>query len=261
MNVKLLAHTKLADNFLNDLKEEVRQAIPNDRQAVALTAIRTCYSANYPSQIVELEGRKYFSNAATDGEGGTEAERLFRHIIRSKHVSTLEHINYTFIIEGVSRSLLAQLTRHRHFSYSVQSQRYVRFGSKDKSGGMEHVKPYTCDDSKKAPLFREIGNGEQKQYTASEIYDSAMDMAQTYYDLLREAGVPAEDARFVLPNGAACNLVLTGSLRSILELYGKRREGNGAQWEIAELVEEILKCIIEVDGWLAPFFEETKKVN
>lgn len=128
MNVTLLAYTQSTTS--HDLA--------SSGKTIALTAIRTCYSPNKPSEIMELEGEKYLGMKATDNKGGSDADRLIRHIVRSGHTSTLEHITFTFAVEGVSRALLAQLTRHRvGFSYSVQSQRYVRFGSQDRSGGFD----------------------------------------------------------------------------------------------------------------------------
>ncbi|NHN31154.1 FAD-dependent thymidylate synthase [Paenibacillus agricola] len=242
MNVKLIAHTALSDDFLRDIPSTfVNGEIPtNDRAAVALTAIRTCYSANKPSEIVALEGAKYFGQSASDGESGTEADRLFRHIVRSGHASTLEHLTYTFAIEGVSRSLLAQITRHRQLSFSVQSQRYVKFGSNDKSGGFDYVTPPS------------IGDTDGNTYRA---YTDVMETLQDVYDRLRAAGVTAEDARMVLPNAAATNLVMTGNLRALIELYGKRNERTHSQWEIAALAEYIREEVTKVDAWLAPFFE------
>lgn len=126
MKVKLLAHTQLSADFAREILDENNYMAP-DSQMIALSAIRTCYSANKPTEIVKLEGEKYFGRQATDGEGGTEADRLIRHIMRSKHLSTVEHLTYTFAVEGLSRAALAQLTRHRHMSFSVQSQRYTRY--------------------------------------------------------------------------------------------------------------------------------------
>lgn len=243
MNVKLIAHSRLSDAFQDDLLRQGRVVSDldgdNERAAIALTAIRTCYSPLKPTEIVAKEGAKYFGNAASDGEGGTDADRLFRHITRSGHTSTLEHITYTFAIEGVSRALLAQLTRHRHLSFSVQSQRYVRMGSADKIGGMDYVIPPSIHD---------------KDGAYSEFY-WAMVAAQESYDNLRELGVPPEDARMVLPNAAACNLVMTGNLRTFLDFYAKRRPGKGAQWEIADLAVKIRDEIVKVDAWLAPYFD------
>lgn len=259
MNVKLIAHSQLSEDFrdsfdyVDDLGSVIKnpfdQAEYNERSAIALTAIRTCYSPLKPTEIVAKEGAKYFGNAASDGEGGTDADRLFRHITRSGHTSTLEHITYTFAVEGVSRALLAQLTRHRHLSFSVQSQRYVRMGSADKIGGMSYVKPTSVTSDKV------IGEGEFFQTDADELFTEAMTAAQTAYDLLREAGVPPEDARMVLPNAAACNLVMTGNLRTFLDFYAKRRPGNGAQWEIADLAVRIRDEIVKVDPWLAAYFD------
>jgi thymidylate synthase (FAD) len=83
-----------------------------------------------------------------------------------------------------------------------------------------------------------------------------MEFAQMYYDLLRKAGVPPEDARMVLPNAAACNLVMTANLRAILEFYGKRKPGRGGQWEIADLAEKLREEITKVDAWTMRFFDE-----
>jgi thymidylate synthase (FAD) len=237
MEVKLIAHTQLSCEFYNQVfLGSTYEGDISDGQAVALTAIRTCYSHNKPSEIVELEGEKYFGSVAKDGEGGTEADRLIRHIVRSGHLSTCEHISFTFAIEGVSRSLLAQLTRHRvGFSFSVQSQRYVKFGSGDKAEGFNFVTP---------PSVKTKGNG---------IYEESMKRIQKMYDELRILGVPAEDARYILPNAATCNLVLTGNLRSILDFYSKR-SAKGAQWEIRELSEHIKKAVVEVEPWAESFF-------
>lgn len=256
MDIKLIAHTQLSHDFCDTISSDILKLIGDDvvkdSQVVALTAIRTCYSHNKPSEIVDIEGEKYFKNKATDGLGGTEADRLFRHITGSGHTSTLEHISYTFSVEGVSRALLAQLTRHRHLSFSVQSQRYVRMGSNDKSGGFDFVMPPSLD-GKEAP-----SNDEHDGFvncTAADLFEDAMRDSQYAYDRLRKAGVPAEDARMVLPNAATTNIVLTGNLRTFLEFYKKRKHGKGAQWEVADLAEEIKKSILSVDSWLSKYFE------
>jgi thymidylate synthase (FAD) len=243
MNVKLIGHTKLSDSFLETLNEQLQLDIVegniSDGQAIALSAIRTCYSPNEPSSIIDLEGEKYFGKVAKDGEGGTEADRLIRHIMRSGHLSTTEHINFTFAIEGVSRSLLAQLTRHRHFSYSVQSQRYVKFGSEDKAQGFDYVTPETIKND------------------AYKLYEEYMSTIQDMYDTLRDVyKISAEDARYVLPNAATCNLVFTGNLRSILEFCSKRGNGTHASAEIQELAEQIKEEVIKVEPWTESFFNK-----
>jgi thymidylate synthase (FAD) len=248
MNVKLIAHTQLSEEFLLGLlfDEEVGEAtFSTDGQAVALTAIRTCYSPGKPSEIVAKEGAKYFGKQATDGEAGTEADRLFRMIVRSGHTSTLEHLSFTFAIEDVSRALLAQLTRHRvGFSYSVQSQRYVKFGSGDRSGGFEYVIPESIANNPKEEFY-----GDTVEY-----FSDIMDDLQRAYDKLRGMGVPAEDCRAVLPQASACNLVMTANLRAILEFYSKRQPGKGAQKEITELAVALKDAVISVEPWTAQFF-------
>lgn len=245
MEVKLLAHTQLASDFRAEIEEQLRKYQISDGQAITLTTIRTCYSHLKPTEIVKLEADKYFGTKATDGKGGSDADRLFRLITGSGHTSTLEAVSFTFAINGISRALLAQLTRHRvGFSYSVQSQRYVRFGSEDKSGGATYTIP---------PSVVKKG--------ADEVYKYAMGKAQELYDTLRALGVPAEDARMVLPNGVTCNLVVTANLTAWLGFYGKRQKGKGAQWEIAELAEAIRKEIALVEPWTDEYFEATKQLK
>lgn len=212
-------------------------ATPN-AQEIALTAIRTCYSPNKPSEIIALEGHKYFGREAKDGQGGTDADRLIRHIVNSGHTSTLEHIHFVFSVEGVSRSLLAQLTRHRHLSYSVQSQRYVKLESDSRSGGFDYVAPPSLDND----------------YQLKVSYERFMEEVQRMYDAMRISGISAEDARYILPNATECNLVLSGNLRSFLEFYGKRNENTHAQWEIQEFAEQIKQQIVDKEPWLQTFF-------
>ncbi|WP_261383114.1 FAD-dependent thymidylate synthase [Bacillus licheniformis] len=269
MNVQLIAHTQLSDEFKQTLDyrkydesgeyftNTLDDLHPTDGQAVALTAIRTCYSANKPSEIVAKEGEKYFGSKASDGGTGTDADRLFRMIVRSGHTSTLEHLSFTFAIEGVSRALLAQLTRHRvGFSFSVQSQRYVRMGSDDKIGGFDYVVPTTVTEDKTADMYDFVYGAPMEDRPSPEIFAEAMAIAQQTYDKLREAGVPAEDARAVLPQATATNLVMTANLRSLLEFYSKRKPGNGAQKEIADLAEALRQEVVNVEPWTAQFFEE-----
>jgi thymidylate synthase (FAD) len=222
MHVELLAHT------------------PEARK-IAFTAIRTCYSPNEPSDLFEgAEYEKYQEKPAGDGQEGSDADRLFRHIVHSGHTSTLEHINFTFALEGVSRVLLAQLTRHRvGFGFSVQSQRYVSDASDKKKGGFQHVVP---------PKVAEIEE-------AAAYYDQVMESLQTAYDRLVELGVPKEDARFVLPNAASTNITMTANLRALLTFYSKRKPGRGAQWEIAELAERLRSEVVKAEPWLDSYFE------
>lgn len=254
--VTLLAHTQLSEDFrdmdgVNEILESYTHEEPNisDGQAIALTAIRTCYSPGKPSEIVAKEGARYFGKKATDGGKGTDADRLIRMIHSSGHVSTLEHLSYTFAVEGVSRALLAQLTRHRvGFSFSVQSQRYVKFGSDDRSGGFDYVVPETIAATSELDY-------EQVELTASEEFENIMIDIQRAYDRLRALGIPTEDARAVLPNAAACNLVLTVNLRALLDFYAKRKAGRGAQSEIAGLSEDLRKAVEAVEPWTSQLFE------
>lgn len=234
MNVTLLGHTQLAlpvhCKFQGDLDFEHI----SEGQVIALAAIRQCYSHKTALEVLDTESEKYF------GDKGQEGKRLFDHIMKSKHTSTMEHIHFTFAVEGVSRALLAQLTRHRQLSFSVQSQRYSKFSSDSRSGGFDYVMPDKVKENGMMVFFEEY-----------------MSSIQAMYDKLVANGVPQEDARAVLPNAATCNLVTSGNLRSWLEFYSKRKSGNGAQAEIAQFAESIKNAIIEVEPWASEYFSVT----
>ncbi|MGY0013245.1 FAD-dependent thymidylate synthase [Bacillus anthracis] len=247
MKVTLMTQPQLTQEMINnlpsDLANDYLKGIITAGQVLALTAIRTCYSANKPSEIISLEGEKYFRRKATEGEG-KEVDRLIRHIMKSGHTSTVEHLGFSFAVEGVSRALLSQLTRHRiGFGFSVQSQRYVKFSSDSKSGGFDYVVP----EKVKAKLGAEA------------VYKASMRAIQADYDTLIALGVPQEDARSVLPQSATCNLVLTVNLRALLDFYSKRKRGAGAQQEITVLAEQLKEKVISVEPWVEPFFAGDSK--
>lgn len=240
MKVILLGHTQLAEKTY-DLFDKYGHSYDGntldqatDGQVIALAAIRQCYSHKTALEVLDTESEKYF------GERGKEGKRLFDHIVKSGHSSTLEHIHFTFAVEGVSRAFLAQLTRHRQLSFSVQSQRYNKFSSDSRSGGFDYVVPNTV-----------------KEKGTEKLFEAYMGSIQSIYDALISAGVPQEDARAVLPNAATCNLVTSGNLRAWLEFYNKRKKGNGAQAEIAEFAEAIKNAIVEVEPWTSEYFNLT----
>ena len=160
------------------------------------------------------------------------------------HESPIEHASFTFGIEGVSRTLLAQLTRHRIASFSVQSQRYVE------KNNFEYILP---------PAIEQIPE-------AKEEFIRAMEEDALHYDSLREklkkghterlvsegkapeeaerlAGKLAnEDARFVLPNACDTRMVITMNARSLFNFF-KLRCCNRAQWEIRELAWQMLSLV------------------
>jgi thymidylate synthase (FAD) len=176
-----------------------------DPERVVAAAARLCYSA---SSIDELMGREK-----------EEQEKLLRKILDLGHFSVLEHVNFTFGVEGISRACSHQLVRHRLASYSQQSQRYVSFDSQ-----FEAVTPPSI--AEKPELL--------------EKYEKLLgDLHQHYCDFM-EAGIPAEDARFLLPNAATTKIVITMNARELKHFYHLRC-CRRAQWEIQIMAREMLK--------------------
>lgn len=185
LNVTLIAHT------------------PEPEKVIAM-ASRTCYSA------LDLEGLDKKTDAADNAA-------YIRRVLASGHTSIAEHASFTFGLEGVSRTLLAQITRHRVASFSVQSQRYVSVAGAEV---FDYVLP---------PRIRALGP------EAEEKFARQMKTMQHWYDEWSEAlgQDSAEDARFVLPGAAATRIVMTMNARELLHFFSLRM-CNRAQWEVRE---------------------------
>lgn len=168
----------------------------------------------------------------------TEDCKIAKACVDSSHFSVLEHISFTFYISGVSRSLLAQLSRHRHISLSVRSQRYCNECDFD----------YVTPDSI-------VG-------FAEDTFRDLMDRIGATYDSLVETDVPKEDARAVLPNACCTELYMTANARALIEM-SHLRLCNRAQHEIRTMFEEIKKQVAlaapEVADWMVPQCEKNKK--
>lgn len=188
-----------------------------DAEKLTAMASKLCYS---PAHIEDI------------GEGLTDesAAAFIQNIVDLGHLSTIEHAVFTFGIEGVSRTLLAQITRHRIASFSVQSQRYVSYSG----GGFGYIVP---------PSIRELGS------EAVAKYEAQMAQMQSWYDDWREALGGAgeksnEDARFVLPGACETRMMLTMNARELLHFFSLRC-CNRAQWEIRALAWEMLALACE----------------
>ena len=163
------------------------------------------------------------------------------------HESPIEHASFTFAIEGVSRALLAQITRHRIASYSVQSQRYVA------EKNFEYVLPPEIEkDSKAKEIFLNSMSRAHEDYLQiseilSEKYvEEFLAVGCDEKEAKRKAQKKAiEDARFVLPNACDTKMVATFNARSLQNFF-KHRCCNRAQWEIRELATEMLKLVKQV---------------
>ena len=198
LNVKLISYT------------------PEAEKLTAMAA-KLCYS---PSGIDDIS-----ENLTED-----KAAAFIEKIVDIGHLSTIEHASFSFGIEGVSRTLLAQITRHRLASFSVQSQRYVSY-----SDGFSYIVP---------PSIRALGDDAVKKY------ESQMDAMQTWYDewrvALGEKGEKSnQDARFVLPGACETKMILTMNARELLHFFSLRC-CNRAQWEIRELAWRMLALVSDV---------------
>ena len=180
---------------------------PEPERAVA-TAARLCYAP--------VGGRELMESLTDE-----KIRKVLTTIMSSGHFSTLEHASYTFAVEGVSRAPTHQLVRHRLASYNQQSQRYVKFKEEPPI-----VRPASVDTNPEA----------------AQAFDEAIDACWQAYDKLVQAGVPAEDARYILPNACETKIVVTMNIRELMHFFSNRC-CNRAQWEIRELAWKMLELV------------------
>ncbi len=204
-----------------------------------------------PEKVVAAAAKLCYSKVGVVdiGKGLTDenAQKFVKMLADMGHESPLEHVSFTFGIEGVSRALLAQITRHRIASYSVQSQRYVSLDS------FQYIVP---------PEIADIPE-------AKEVFEEAMETDRRYYDELKNIlcehhtrrlvaeGIDEktaaktaekaanEDARFVLPNACDTKMVVTMNARSLYNFF-RHRLCNRAQWEIRDLAEQMYRLVFSL---------------
>lgn len=162
--------------------------------------------------------------------------KIAHNCAKTGHLSVYEHIYFTFHIEGISRACLAQLTRHRHFSFSVRSQRY-------------------CNESRSEPVFP-ASTDEDQDGIIADAYDYAWDA----YDRLIENGVAKEDARMVLPNGASTELYISANARALIEA-SHLRLCSRAQQEIRNMFDLMKKEIATVAPDIANMMVPQCEIN
>ena len=164
---------------------------PENMLKTIYTACRTCYSSDSPLNIYECDN-------AQDNE---KMLKLINRVISSGHYSTIEHIQVSFAISNISRACSHQLVRHRHMSFSQKSQRYVK-----EKEQFEYLIPDSIAE-----------NQELK-----EKFEDFMGKISAFYLELTEKGIPAEDARAVLPNAASTSMVASLNLREMIHLANLR---------------------------------------
>lgn len=192
---------------------------PDNMLKTIYTAARTCYSALSPYEIYE----------STDDEA--KMLNLIERVISSGHYSVIEHIQVSFAISNVSRACTHQLVRHRHMSFSQKSQRYVK-----EKGQFDYIIPPT------------IGKNEELKTK----FIKFMSEISKLYTEFTEAGIPAEDARAVLPNAAASSIVASLNLRELIHLANLRLCSR-AQYEIRTMVKMMCEELVKEEPWLKAY--------
>ncbi len=192
---------------------------PENMLKTIYTAARTCYSADTPFNIY---------NSTDDEE---KMLKLIERVVSSGHYSVIEHIQVTFAISNVSRACTHQLVRHRHMSFSQKSQRYVK-----EKGQFDYIIPPTIE----------------KNEELKTKFVNFMEEVSKLYTEFTEAGIPAEDARAVLPNAAASSIVASLNLREMIHLANLRL-CTRAQYEIRTMVKMMCDELIKAEPWLKPY--------
>lgn len=201
------------------MKVKLLEYTPNAEKLIA-SAAKLCYSS---SGIEDLQNN-------LDKE---KVDKFLNMLMSYGHESPIEHVSFTFGIEGVSRSLTHQLVRHRIGSYSQQSQRYVRLDQ------FEYVIPPSVEKDEEAKkIYIEAMKNCQKSYDdiASILKEKYINNGLRDIDAEKKA---IEDARYVFPNACTSKIIVTMNARSLMNFF-RHRCCNRAQWEIRELAEIML---------------------
>ncbi len=197
-----------------------------DPEKIVAAAAKLCYSHSNACEIM-------------DNLTQEKTDNFLNMLMDIGHESPVEHVTFTFAIEGISRSLLAQFTRHRMASYSVKSQRYVT------ENKFEYIMPpEIAADEETRKIF------EAAMENDVENYNKLADILKTRYvnegmDEKKAEKKAIEDARYVLPNACETKMVVTMNARSLINFF-RHRCCERAQWEIRECADKMLKLVKDV---------------
>lgn len=231
---------------------EVRllEATENPEEVIC-TAARNDYMS-------EWVGEQSFEEimATTDGDDLEEKKAtLIGHLLDHGHFGPFEHPQATFAVKGISRSCMAQITRHRHASFDVQSMRYVAFDDvdpEDVAEGELVVTPPSATDPDWIGRNQKGGAPDEEVLEEREaIFRESVSRSVEEYQKLLDLGMPPEDARFVLPIGTQVNMVFSVNVRMLMHV-GDMRAAADAQWEIRQMTEDVLDLAAE---WCPHTFE------
>ncbi len=202
-------------------------------------------------KLVAAGAKLCYSNAGIDGLldnlESENTEKFLKMLVSIGHESPVEHVSFTFGVEGVSRSLTHQLVRHRIASYTQKSQRYV------KEGQFEYVvPPEIAGDEAAKKVFIQTMEQEQKAYDELTVILQKKHKTAFLAEGLdeKEAEKKAEkkaieDARYVLPNACTTSIMMTFNARSLFNFF-EHRCCERAQWEIREMANRMLALVKEV---------------
>lgn len=176
---------------------------------------------------------------------------LIRKLVKRGHWGPWEAPQISFAVEGVSRVLMAQVTRHRHLSFDVQSMRYVNFSEK------EPVVPLTLRES--SVLSRgerpvEIDADTQSHF--GQLYQDHFDRSVELYNDMIDAGIPKEEARYVLPTGTPVNMTMSGNARTMFHVLVLRDKPD-VQPETREFAQELSNHLHDWIPYSAEVFSQT----
>jgi len=220
MRVTVLASTALDEHVM---RREYGYDVFGDDGSLLLTDA---------DALGEAAGRLCYKSFDRPNPGTARNADYMANILRQGHESVLEHASVTFLVQGVSRALLAELTRHRHLSFSVVSQRYVDYADTE-------------------PAIPPALRGTEGEALLRSEYNRAVGRYEELVRELKTAGLPRkqarEAARAVLPNAAPVDMVVTGNLRAWRDVLRKRWHA-AADAEIREFARLIL---IQLQG-IAP---------
>jgi thymidylate synthase (FAD) len=180
----------------------------SDAEKLCGTAALTTTKSGTPSEILQKIGLN-------------EAKEIISRVAGYGHGSVIEHASFTFSVEGVSRAMTHQLVRHRIASYTQQSQRYVRYDT---------LKNYVIP-----PSIAENASAKK------EFDETLKSISEAYGNLLR-MGISKEDARFILPNAAKTNIIVTMNARELRHFFNVRCCAR-AQWEMRNVATEMLRQV------------------